>query len=147
MAAPVEAEIKLQIKGGQANPSPPIGPALGQHGVNIMEFCKAFNAETEDQMGTLLPVEITVYADRSFDFDVKSPPASILLKQRADIETAAGDPLREHAGTVSWQDCIEIAERKMADLNAHTAEQGARMVAGTARSMGIEVEDKPSRDE
>ena len=147
MAAPVEAEIKLQIKGGQANPSPPIGPALGQHGVNIMEFCKAFNAETEDQMGTLLPVEITVYADRSFDFDVKSPPASILLKQRADIETAAGDPLREHAGTVSWQDCIEIAERKMADLNAHTAEQGGRMVAGTARSMGIEVEDKPSRDE
>lgn len=147
MAAPVEAEIKLQIKGGQANPAPPIGPALGQHGVNIMEFCKAFNAETEDQMGTLLPVEIRVYADRSFDFDVKSPPASILLKQRAGIETAAGDPLREHVGTVSWQDCIEIAERKMADLNAHTAEQGARMVAGTARSMGIEVEDKPPRDE
>jgi large subunit ribosomal protein L11 len=112
-----------------------------------MEFCKAFNAETQDQMGTLLPVEITVYADRSFDFKVKSPPASILLKQRAGIETAAGDPLREHAGTVSWQDCIEIAERKMADLNAHTAEQGARMIAGTARSMGIEVEDKPPRDE
>ncbi len=111
-----------------------------------MEFCKAFNAETEDQMGTLLPVEIRIYADRSFDFDVKSPPASILLKQRAGIETAAGDPLREHAGTVRWQDCIEIAERKMADLNAHTAEQGARMVAGTARSMGIEVENKPQPD-
>ncbi len=147
MAAPVEAEIKLQIKGGQANPAPPIGPALGQHGVNIMEFCKAFNAETEDKMGTLLPVEITVYADRSFDFKVKSPPASILLKQRAGIETAAGDPLREHAGTVSWQDCIEIAERKMADLNAHTPEQGARMIAGTARSMGIEVESRPESTE
>ena len=144
MAAPVEANIKLQIKGGQANPAPPIGPALGQHGVNIMEFCKAFNAETEDQMGTLLPVEITVYADRSFDFQVKSPPASILLKQRAGIETAAGDPLREHVGTVSWQDCIEIAERKMQDLNAHTPEQGARMIAGTARSMGIDVEGRPS---
>jgi len=112
-----------------------------------MEFCKAFNAETEDQMGTLLPVEIKIYADRSFDFDVKSPPASILLKQRAGIETAAGDPLRENVGTVSWQDCIEIAERKMDDLNAHTAEQGARMVAGTARSMGIDVPDKPPRDE
>jgi large subunit ribosomal protein L11 len=147
MAAPVEANIKLQIKGGQANPAPPIGPALGQHGVNIMEFCKAFNAETEDQMGTLLPVEITVYADRSFDFKVKSPPASILLKQRAGIETAAGDPLREHVGTVSWQDCIEIAERKMPDLNAHTPEQGARMIAGTARSMGIDVEGKPPRDD
>ena len=146
MAAPVETQIKLQIKGGQANPAPPIGPALGQHGVNIMEFCKAFNAETEDKMGTLLPVEITVYADRSFDFKVKSPPASILLKQRAGIDTAAGDPLREHVGTVSWQDCIEIAERKMDDLNAHTPEAGARMVAGTARSMGIEVQDKPPRD-
>ncbi|MFO8098431.1 MAG: 50S ribosomal protein L11 [Salinibacter sp.] len=144
MAAPVETEIKLQIKGGQANPAPPIGPALGQHGVNIMEFCKAFNAETEDQMGTLLPVEITVYADRSFDFKVKSPPASILLKQRAGIDTAAGDPLREHAGTVTWDDCLEIAERKMNDLNAHTPEAGARMVAGTARSMGIDVEGRPS---
>lgn len=143
MAAPVEQTIKLQIKGGQANPAPPIGPALGQHGVNIMEFCKAFNAETEDQMGTLLPVEITVYADRSFDFVVKSPPASILLKQRAGIETAAGDPLREDVGTVSWQDCIEIAERKMDDLNAHTVEKGASMVAGTARSMGITVEGRP----
>jgi large subunit ribosomal protein L11 len=111
-----------------------------------MEFCKAFNAETEDQMGTLLPVEITVYADRSFDFKVKSPPASILLKQRAGIETAAGDPLREDVGTVSWQDCLEIAERKMADLNAHTQEAGARMVAGTARSMGISVEGRPAEE-
>ena len=147
MAAPVESQIKLQIKGGQANPAPPIGPALGQHGVNIMEFCKAFNAETEDRMGTLLPVEITVYADRSFDFKVKSPPASVLLKQKADIETGAGDPLREKVGKVTWQDCLDIAEQKMADLNAHTLEQGARMVAGTARSMGVTVEDKPSDDE
>jgi large subunit ribosomal protein L11 len=147
MAAPVESQIKLQIKGGQANPAPPIGPALGQHGVNIMEFCKAFNAETEDQMGTLLPVEITVYADRSFDFKVKSPPASVLLKQKADIETGAGDPLREKVGKVTWQDCLDIAEQKMADLNAHTLEQGARMVAGTARSMGVTVEGKPSNDE
>jgi len=147
MAAPVESQIKLQIKGGQANPAPPIGPALGQHGVNIMEFCKAFNAETEDKMGTLLPVEITVYADRSFDFKVKSPPASVLLKQKADIETGAGDPLREKVGKVTWQDCLDIAEQKMADLNAHTLEQGARMVAGTARSMGVTVEGKPSDDE
>ena len=147
MAAPVESKIKLQIKGGQANPAPPIGPALGQHGVNIMEFCKRFNAETEDQMGTLLPVEITVYADRSFDFIVKSPPASILLKQKAGIESGAGDPLREKVATVSWEDCIDIAKQKMPDLNAHTPEQGARMVAGTARSMGITVKDKPPRDE
>jgi large subunit ribosomal protein L11 len=112
-----------------------------------MEFCKAFNAETEDQMGTLLPVEITVYADRSFDFKVKSPPASVLLKQKADIETGAGDPLREKVGKVTWQDCLDIAEQKMADLNAHTLEQGARMVAGTARSMGVTVEGKPSDDE
>jgi large subunit ribosomal protein L11 len=147
MAAPVEAKIKLQIKGGQANPAPPIGPALGQHGVNIMDFCKAFNAETEDKMGTLLPVEITVYADRSFDFIVKSPPASILLKQKAGIETAAADPLREKVATVSWEDCRDIAEQKLADLNAHTVDMGARMVAGTARSMGINVEDQPPRDE
>jgi large subunit ribosomal protein L11 len=147
MAAPVETEIKLQIKGGQANPAPPIGPALGQHGVNIMEFCKKFNAETQDKMGTLLPVVITVYADRSFDFIVKSPPASVLLKQKAGIETAAADPLREKVATVSWADCLDIAEQKMQDLNAHTPEQGARMVAGTARSMGINVEGKPQRDE
>ncbi len=147
MASPVETEIKLQIKGGQANPAPPIGPALGQHGVNIMEFCKKFNAETQDKMGTLLPVVITVYADRSFDFVVKSPPASILLKQKAGIETAAADPLREKVATVSWDDCLDIAEQKMQDLNAHTPEQGARMVAGTARSMGINVKDKPPRDE
>lgn len=144
MAAAVETQIKLQIKGGQANPAPPIGPALGQHGVNIMEFCKRFNAKTQDDMGTLLPVVITVYADRSFDFIVKSPPASILLKQKAGIESGAGDPLREKVATVSWEDCIDIAEQKMEDLNAHTPEQGAHMIAGTARSMGIVVDGKPT---
>jgi len=144
MAKKVDTQIKLQIKAGQANPAPPIGPALGQHGVNIMEFCKRFNAKTQDQMGTLLPVVITVYVDRSFDFIVKSPPASILLKQKAGIDTAAGDPLREHAGTVTWQDCLDIADQKMQDLNAHDPENAARMIAGTARSMGIRVEDKPA---
>ncbi len=144
MAKKVDTQIKLQIKAGQANPAPPIGPALGQHGVNIMEFCKRFNADTQDQMGTLLPVVITVYVDRSFDFIVKSPPASILLKQKAGIETAAGDPLREHAGTVTWQDCLDIAEQKMQDLNAHDPDNAARMIAGTARSMGIRVEGKPT---
>lgn len=144
MAKQVETTINLQIKAGQANPAPPIGPALGQHGVNIMEFCKRFNAKTQDQMGTLLPVVITVYVDRSFDFIVKSPPASILLKQKAGIETAAGDPLREHAGTVTWQDCLDIADQKMQDLNAHDPENAARMIAGTARSMGIRVEGKPA---
>jgi len=144
MAKKVDTQIKLQIKAGQANPAPPIGPALGQHGVNIMEFCKRFNAKTQDQMGTLLPVVITVYVDRSFDFIVKSPPASILLKQKAGIDTAAGDPLREHAGTVTWQDCLDIADQKMQDLNAHDPENAARMIAGTARSMGIRVEGKPA---
>ncbi|MFO8231456.1 MAG: 50S ribosomal protein L11 [Longimonas sp.] len=143
MAKQVNTQIKLQIKAGQANPAPPIGPALGQHGVNIMEFCKKFNAETQDQMGLLLPVVITVYADRSFDFIVKSPPASVLLKQVAGIESGAGDPLRQKVATVSWDDCRDIAERKMEDLNAHTIEQGAHMIAGTARSMGIKVSDKP----
>ena len=144
MAKKVDTQIKLQIKAGQANPAPPIGPALGQHGVNIMEFCKRFNAQTQDQMGTLLPVVITVYVDRSFDFIVKSPPASVLIKQKAGIQKGAGDPLREHAGTVTWQDCLDIAEQKMEDLNAHDLENGARMIAGTARSMGVKVQGKPA---
>ena len=143
MAKQVEAEIKLQINAGQANPAPPIGPALGQHGVNIMEFCKRFNAETQDKGGTLLPVEITVYVDRSFDFKVKSPPASVLLKQKAGVQKGAGDSLREHAGTVTWEDCKDIAEEKLQDLNAHDVDQGASMVAGTARSMGIDVTGRP----
>ena len=143
MAKQVNTQIKLQIKAGQANPAPPIGPALGQHGVNIMEFCKKFNAETQAQMGLLLPVVITVYMDRSFDFIVKSPPASVLLKEAAGIESGAGDPLRQKVANVSWEDCRAIAERKMDDLNAHTIEKGAHMIAGTARSMGITVNDKP----
>ncbi len=143
MAKQVATQIKLQVKAGQANPAPPIGPALGQHGVNIMEFCKAFNAKTQDQMGTLLPVVITVYGDRSFDFIVKSPPASVLLKEKAGIQSGAGDSLRERAGTVTWDDCLAIADRKMEDLNAHTPDQSASMIAGTARSMGIRVEGRP----
>ncbi len=144
MAKKVQTEIKLQIKAGQANPAPPIGPALGQHGVNIMEFCKAFNAKTQDRMGLVLPVVITVYADRSFTFVVKSPPAAVLLKMAAGVDKGAGDSLREKVGTVQWQDCLDIAERKMEDLNAHTPEQAARMIAGTARSMGLRVEGRPA---
>jgi large subunit ribosomal protein L11 len=144
MAKQVDTEIKLQIKAGQANPAPPIGPALGQHGVNIMEFCKAFNAETQEQSGTLLPVVITVYADKSFDFIVKSPPASVLLKDAAGIESGAGDPLRNKVGEVEWDDCLAIGERKMEDLNAHTPEQAASMIAGTARSMGLRVDGRPA---
>jgi large subunit ribosomal protein L11 len=143
MAKKVQTQIKLQIKAGQANPAPPIGPALGQHGVNIMEFCKAFNARTQDRMGLVLPVVITVYVDRSFDFIVKSPPAAVLLKKAAGVEKGAGDPLRNKVASVTWQDCIDIANEKMEDLNAHTPEAGAHMIAGTARSMGITVTGLP----
>ncbi len=143
MAKKVEKVIKLQIKGGQATPAPPIGPALGQAGVNIMEFCKQFNAATQDRMGVLLPVVITVYSDKSFTFVVKSPPAAELLKKAAGIEKGAGDPLRQKVGKVTWQDCLEIAKQKMADLNAYDLEKAASMIAGTARSMGIVVEGKP----
>lgn len=145
MAKKVDTQIKLQIKAGQANPAPPIGPALGQHGVNIMEFCKKFNAGTQDQAGTLLPVVITVYGDKSFDFIVKSPPASVLLKDAAGVPKGAGDPLREKVGAVTWQDCLDIGERKMEDLNAHTPEQAASMIAGTARSMGLRVNGRPAQ--
>ncbi|MCF8001726.1 MAG: 50S ribosomal protein L11 [Halanaerobiales bacterium] len=140
MAKKVIGNIKLQIPGGQANPAPPVGPALGQHGVNIMEFCKAFNAKTSDKQGTIIPVEITVYADRSFDFITKTPPASILLKQAAGIETASGEPNVEKVATVSKEDVKEIAETKMQDLNAGSIEAAMSMVEGTARSMGILVE-------
>jgi large subunit ribosomal protein L11 len=143
MAKKVDSLIKLQIKAGQANPAPPIGPALGQHGVNIMEFCKQFNAATQDRMGLVLPVVITVYADKSFTFIVKSPPAAVLLKKAAKIEKGAGDPLRQKVGTVTWDDCRAIAEQKMEDLNAHDLDRGAMMIAGTARSMGLKVEGKP----
>jgi large subunit ribosomal protein L11 len=143
MAKKVDGYIKLQIKAGQANPAPPIGPALGQHGVNIMEFCKAFNAQTQDRMGLVLPVVITVYVDKSFSFIVKSPPAAVLLKKAAKIEKGAGDPLRNKVATVSWDDCRAIAEQKMEDLNAFDVDKAAMMIAGTARSMGIKVEGKP----
>jgi len=140
MAKKVDTQIKLQIKAGQASPAPPIGPALGQHGVNIMEFCKQFNAATQERAGLLLPVVIDVFADKSFTFVVKSPPAAVLLKKAAGIDKGAGDPLRDKVATVSWDDCLAIAEQKMDDLNAHTKEAGAEMIAGTARSMGIKVD-------
>jgi large subunit ribosomal protein L11 len=131
--------IKLQIPAGQANPAPPVGPALGQHGVNIMEFCKQFNAETASESGMLIPVEITVYQDRSFSFITKTPPASVLLKVEAGLETASSEPNREKVGTVTRDQLRKIAEIKMEDLNAVDEEGAIRMIAGTARSMGIEV--------
>ncbi len=143
MAKKIEGYIKLQIKAGQANPAPPIGPALGQHGVNIMEFCKQFNAATQDRMGLVLPVVITVFADKSFSFIVKSPPAAVLLKKAAKIESGAADPLRQKVGTVTWDDCRAIAEQKMEDLNAFDLDKAAAMIAGTARSMGLKVEGRP----
>ena len=140
MAKKVVGQIKLQIPGGQANPAPPVGPALGQHGVNISEFCKSFNAKTSDQQGTLIPVEITVYADRSFDFITKTPPAAVLLKEAAGIETASGEPNIDKVASVSKEDVKKIAETKMKDLNAGSIEAAMSMVEGTARSMGITVE-------
>ena len=131
---------KLQIPAGQANPAPPVGPALGQHGVNIMDFCKAFNEKTKEQMGVIIPVEITVFADRSFTFIIKTPPAAILLKKAAGLDKGSGEPNRDKVGTVSENDLAQIAETKMADLNANTIEKAKEMIRGTARSMGIEVE-------
>ena len=131
--------IKLQIRAGQANPAPPVGPALGQHGVNIMDFCKAFNDKTKDQIGMIIPVEITVFSDRSFTFIIKTPPAAILLKKAAGLDKGSGEPNRDKVGTVSENDLAQIAETKMADLNANTIENAKEMIRGTARSMGIEV--------
>jgi large subunit ribosomal protein L11 len=139
MAKQVMTVIKLQIPGGQANPAPPVGPALGQHGVNIMEFCKSFNAKTKEDQGTLIPVEITVYQDRSFDFITKTPPAAVLLKQAAGIDTASGEPNINKVATVSKDDVQKIAETKMQDLNAGSLEAAMSMIEGTARSMGILV--------
>ncbi|SEM00167.1 LSU ribosomal protein L11P [Syntrophus gentianae] len=139
MAKKVIANIKLQLKAGKATPSPPVGPALGQHGVNIMEFCKAYNAMTQNQEGTVIPVLITVYADRSFTFVTKTPPASVLLKQAAKIAKGASDPKRDKVGTVSAQQVREIADLKYKDLNAVDMEGAIRIVEGTARSMGIEI--------
>ena len=144
MAKKIEGYIKLQVKAGQANPAPPIGPALGAKGVNIMEFCKQYNATTQDRMGLVLPVVITVYTDKSFSFIIKSPPAPVLLKKAAKIESGAADPLRTKVGTVTWDDCVEIARQKLEDLNATDLDAAAAMIAGTARSMGITVEGKPA---
>ena len=139
MAKKVIGFIKLQIPAGKANPAPPVGPALGQHGVNIMEFCKAFNAKTQEQTGKLIPVEITVFADRSFTFITKTPPASSLLLEALGIQKGSGEPNREKIGTVTNAQLKEIAEIKMPDLNASDVESAIRMIAGTARSMGIVV--------
>ena len=132
--------IKLQIPAGQANPAPPVGPALGQQGVNIMEFCKAFNAATQDQPGMIIPVEITVYSDRSFAFITKTPPASTLLKKAANLQKGSGEPNKEKVGMVSVEDLKKIAELKMKDLNASSLESAMSMIEGTARSMGVNVE-------
>lgn len=139
MAKKVIGQIKLQVPAGQANPSPPIGPALGQHGVNIMEFCKIFNAQTQKQEGTIIPVIITVYADRSFTFITKTPPAAVLLKQAAQIAKGSSEPGREKVGVVPWQKVEEIAKLKMEDLNAVDLEGAVRIIAGTARSMGLDI--------
>ncbi len=140
MAKKVIANIKLQIPAGQANPSPPVGPALGQHGANIMEFCKAFNAKTQGQEGMIIPVVITVYADRSFTFITKTPPASVLLKKAAKVEKGSSEPNREKVGKVTRAQVEEIAKLKMPDLNANDLEAAMRTIEGTARSMGIVVE-------
>ena len=134
--------IKLQIQAGAANPAPPVGPALGQHGVNIMEFCKAYNAATEAQRGNVVPVEITVYEDRSFTFVLKTPPAAELIKKAAGVKKGSGVPHTDKVGKMTWDQCREIAETKKADLNANDIEAGAAIIAGTARSMGIEVTGK-----
>ncbi len=139
MAKKVTGFIKLQIPGGQANPAPPVGPALGQHQVNIMQFCQAFNAATSDKMGTIIPVEISVYEDKSFDFILKTPPAAILIKQALGIESGSGVPNRTKVGKITAAQLKEIAETKMPDLNANDVEAGMRIIAGTARSMGVEV--------
>lgn len=139
MAKKIKAVVKLHVPAGKANPAPPVGPALGQHGVNIMEFCKAFNAKTANQIGDIVPVEITIYQDGSFTFITKTPPVSSLLKRAAAIEKASGTPNKQKAGTVTMQQVREIAERKLPDLNARDLDAAVKIVLGTARSMGIEV--------
>lgn len=142
MAKEVETFIKLQVKGGQANPAPPIGPALGSKGVNIMEFCKRYNAETQDKMGQVLPVIITVYKDKSFTFVIKTPPAAIQLLLASKVKSGSDQPNRNKVGSVTWDQVKAIAENKMPDLNCFTVESAMKMVAGTARSMGITVSGK-----
>jgi large subunit ribosomal protein L11 len=139
MAKKVLTMIKLQIPGGQANPAPPVGPALGQHGVNIMEFCKAFNAQTADQNGRIIPVEITVFEDRSFTFITKTPPAAVLIKEALRIEKGSGEPNREKVGVITRKQVEDIAQIKLVDLNARDIEAAMKIVEGTARSMGVDV--------
>jgi large subunit ribosomal protein L11 len=139
MAKKVLTRIKLQAKGGQASPAPPVGPALGQHGINIMEFCKAFNAQTQGDAGTTIPVVITVYEDRSFTFVTKTPPAAVLIKQAAGIDSGSAEPHRVKVATLTQAQVREIAEKKLQDLNANDVDAAAKIIAGTARSMGVEV--------
>ena len=143
MAKQIDTYVKLQVKGGQANPAPPIGPALGAKGLNIMEFCKRFNAQTQDKQGQVLPVVISVYSDKSFDFIIKTPPAAVLLLQVAKLKSGSPEPNRNKVGKVTWEDVKGIAETKMPDLNAFTIESAMKMVAGTARSMGLTVTGTP----
>ena len=140
MAGKVVTIIKLQIPGGQANPAPPVGPALGQHGVNIMDFCKAFNAQTQSENGRIIPVEISVYEDRSFTFITKTPPAAVLIKEALKLKSGSAIPHRDKVGTLSKAQLQSIAETKMEDLNANDVEAAMKIIAGTARSMGVEVE-------
>ena len=139
MAKEITGYIKLQIKGGAANPAPPVGPALGSKGLNIMEFCKAFNAATQAQAGKILPVVITVYSDKSYPFEVKQPPVAVSIKEAAKIQTASGEPNRKKVASITWDQVKEIAEQKMPDLNCFTLKSAMKMVAGTARSMGVTV--------
>ncbi|SHN17453.1 LSU ribosomal protein L11P [Cyclobacterium lianum] len=147
MAKEISGYLKLQVKGGQANPSPPVGPALGSKGLNIMEFCKQFNARTQDKMGQVLPVLVTIYSDKSFDFVVKTPPAAVMLLEAAKLKSGSAEPNRKKVGAVSWDQVKEIAEVKMPDLNAFEVASAMRMVAGTARSMGITVSGKAPWEE
>lgn len=140
MAKKIKTIIKLQIQAGKANPAPPVGPALGQHGLNIQEFCTKFNEATKDKMGDIIPAEITVYEDRTFEFILKTPPASDLLRKAAGVEKGAGNPLKDKVGKISPEKLREIAEKKLPDLNANDVEGAAKIIAGTARSMGIKVE-------
>jgi large subunit ribosomal protein L11 len=140
MAKKVLTKIKLQAVGGQASPAPPVGPALGQHGVNIMEFVKAFNAQTQSDAGTVIPVEITVFEDRTFTFVTKSPPAAVLIKQAIGLDKGSAEPHRDKVGRITQAQLRDIAEKKLADLNAHDVDQAAKIIAGTARSMGVEVD-------
>lgn len=147
MAKEITGYVKLQVKGGQANPSPPVGPALGSKGLNIMEFCKQFNARTQDKMGQVLPVLITVFSDKSFEFVVKTPPAANLLIEAAKIKSGSAEPNRKKVGSVTWDQVKDIAQVKMPDLNAFKVESAMKMIAGTARSMGITVSGKAPWEE